>query len=262
MKPFEVKAHMAKFGRQPNDPEPSSGFPGDLGTYNALAEQMYKGVLRQLRFNLAPYVKRMVYGVYAPCWRLNGDTTDRTARSVVAAALGHSRLPRDGGMRFEDLPVAAQRVVTDIWRALGFPPGERPPQLDAAWAKQGDHQPRLFRCLLFLAREISDKAFLTAKELTLVPVFKRRLLHIVLDTEAVRGILCQAQAAAPLPPQQQGAPQRRRRRRAGGHPSWGSPAARDAAAATAPSSPRGRPRHRQQCGGLGARGGGWCVHMS
>jgi hypothetical protein len=39
----------------------------------------------------------------------------------------------------------------------------------------------LFRCLLFLAREISDKAFLTAKELTLVPVFKRRLLHIVLD---------------------------------------------------------------------------------
>jgi hypothetical protein len=49
------------------------------------------------------------------------------------------------------------------------------------WAKQHDHQRRMFLCLLFLAREISDKAFLMTKELTLVPVFKRRLLHIVLD---------------------------------------------------------------------------------
>jgi hypothetical protein len=55
------------------------------------------------------------------------------------------------------------------------------PKLDVRWAKQRDHQLRLFRCLLFLTREISDKAFLKTKALTLMPVFKRRLLHIVLD---------------------------------------------------------------------------------
>jgi hypothetical protein len=182
MKLYEVHVHMAEFGRQPNDPEPSSGFPGDRESYAALAEQMLpKGCCGTCASTWRHTSSACVYGVYAPCWRLNGDTTDRTARSVVAAALGHSRLPRDGGIRLKDRPVAAQRVVTDIWRVLGFPPCERPQQLHAKWPKQRDHQPQMFRCLLFLAREISDKAFLTAKELTLVPVFKRRLLHIVLD---------------------------------------------------------------------------------
>jgi hypothetical protein len=103
---------MAELGCQPNDLEPGRPFPGNGGTYDALAEQMYKGLLQHVSFSLAPYVKRMVYGVYAPCWRRSGETTDCIARSIVTAALGHSRLPRDGGMRFEDLPVAAQRVVT------------------------------------------------------------------------------------------------------------------------------------------------------
>jgi hypothetical protein len=45
-------------------------------------------------------------------------------------------------------------------------------------------------------REISDQAFLTAKELSRVPVFKRRLLHNVLGTEVVRDILYQVVAGA------------------------------------------------------------------
>jgi hypothetical protein len=109
-----------------------------------------------------------------------------------------------------------RQVVTDIWRSLGFHPDERPPPLNKAWQKKPSSLPHIFRCFLFLARDVSDKALFSAKEIQLLPVADRHLQHITLDTMGVFSILKQAQMAAPMPPQQQQQARRHRRRRRAG----------------------------------------------
>jgi hypothetical protein len=56
---------------------------------------------------------------------------------------------------------------------------------------------------------------LGARNIQLLPVFQRRLLHITLDTPAIWGILVEAQRALPLAPPPQQEPRLRRRVRRG-----------------------------------------------
>jgi hypothetical protein len=198
-------------------PPPWRRWLGDSNTYTYLATSIAACVRRHLVHNIRPYVKRYVFGVHAPTWLPGERVKYGVAKSLVAAIMGQ-RKPRasKGGGTFEQLPDDAKTVVHTVWQLLGFnvASGERTPALDKEWQRSKAKLPCIMRLYFFLAQEISDKSC-NAANIQLLPVMSRRMLHIRLDSEAMWGILREAQRALPLTPMPPQPPRKTRRRRKG-----------------------------------------------
>jgi hypothetical protein len=166
-------------------------FTGDGHVYDYLAEQMSRNVKLHLRGNWPVFVSRLVYKALKGAWRDHPRATaakdDPVHRSVAALIKGHA--PPPGGVPLEELPPPAQQLVGEMRALLGL--ADQPDVVvNERWLADDANLPALMRCLAFMAHTFQAQG---VQGVTLVPLNDRRLVHIDLDSDAIHGILKQAQ---------------------------------------------------------------------
>jgi hypothetical protein len=106
---------------------------------------------------------------------------------------GHT--PSPDGVALEALPPHAQRLVGDMRAPLGVH-GQPDTTIDSTWLADDRNLPALMRRHVFMAASFQAAG---VKGVTLVPLSNRRLIHIVLDTRVVFGLLKEMQERAAAP---------------------------------------------------------------
>jgi hypothetical protein len=116
VRPFpDGTATSASNCRSPDSLQPHHRWLYDSTIYTYTRDHLDAMMKTHLRQNLEPYIKRAVFRVNGPTWRVQ-DPKQRIAKSVVSAVMGYKHRPC-GGRAFDELPWYARQVVTDIWRS-------------------------------------------------------------------------------------------------------------------------------------------------